>query len=52
VGLGLGTVAAVIGVAGMTLLLAKTPLVTAGPLGRWLAADPELNVTARHRPAG
>lgn len=51
-GLGLGVVAAVIGVAGVTLLLAKTPTLRISPLGRWLAADPALNVTARHRPAG
>jgi undecaprenyl-diphosphatase len=50
VGLGLGALAAVIGVAGMTLLLARTPVLQIRPLGRWLAADPALNVTARHRP--
>jgi undecaprenyl-diphosphatase len=50
VGLGLGAVAAVIGVAIMTLLLAKTPIGRVRPLGRWLAADPALNVAARHRP--
>ncbi len=37
VGLGLGAVAAVLAVAGMTLLVRRTPLVTAGPLGRWVA---------------
>jgi undecaprenyl-diphosphatase len=50
VGLGLGAVAAVIGLTGMTLLLAKTPIARVRPLGRWLAADPAPNVTARHRP--
>jgi hypothetical protein len=34
----------------MTLLLAKTPIARVRPLGRWLAADPAPNVTARHRP--
>jgi undecaprenyl-diphosphatase len=50
VGLGLGAIAAAIGVAGMTLLLARTPVLQIRPLGRWLAADPTLSVTARHRP--
>lgn len=48
-GLGLGALAAVVGVAGMTLLLKKTPLLTAGPLGRWVTADPSANGAARHR---
>lgn len=52
VGLGLGAVAATIGVVGMTLLVGRTRVATAGPLGRWLAADPARIVTARHRPAG
>jgi membrane-associated phospholipid phosphatase len=50
VGLGLGAVAAVIGLTGMTLLLAKTPIARVRPLGRWLAADAGLNAAARHRP--
>lgn len=51
VGLGLGAFAAVIGVAGMTQLLARAPVLQIRPLGRWLAADPALNVAAsRHRP--
>ncbi|MEO7125303.1 MAG: phosphatase PAP2 family protein [Nakamurella sp.] len=49
VGLGLGVVAAAIGVVCMTLIVRKTSIATAGPLGRWLAAEPEANITARHR---
>lgn len=50
VGLGLGAIAAAVGVVCMTFLLRTTSIATAGPLGRWLAADPALNTTARHRP--
>lgn len=49
VGLGLGVIAAVIGVLCMTLLVRKTSIATAGPLGRWLAGDPSLTVSVRHR---
>lgn len=52
VGLGLGVVAALIGVAGMTLLVRRTPLLQVGPLGRWLAepaAGPEGIAGRRHR---
>lgn len=46
-GLGVGAVAAVVGVAGMTLLLRRVPLATVGPIGRWVAGDaPD---AARHR---
>lgn len=38
-GFGLGAIAAAVGVAAMTLLVRKTPITTAGPLGRWVAAD-------------
>lgn len=51
-GLGLGALAAVIAVAGMTVLLNKTSIASAGPLGRWVTADPALDEpAARHRPS-
>lgn len=38
VGLAAGVLAAVLGLAAMTLLARRTPLLTAGPLGRWVSA--------------
>lgn len=47
VGLGLGAIGAALGVAGMTVIVQRTPVLTAGPLGRWVTAGEP--VTARHR---
>lgn len=49
VGLGLGAIAAVIGVLCMTFLLRKTSIATAGPLGRWVGGGTDLDAPARHR---
>ena len=51
VGLGLGVVAAVVGVAATTVLVRRTSLVAAGPLGRWVTAGAESDKAgeSRHR---